>query len=98
MLGLRAVSDLRIEVPTEKSSMAELRPALDAALQKEFPGGMLQRRWEGDVLHLTGPGARGTVVLDGGKLVGAADLAPPASLMRGLIEQKIGTALRAAVG
>ena len=96
MLICRAVSDLMIEVPTSKPSMAELRPALDAALQKEFPGGMLQRRWEGDVLHLSGPGAQGTIVLDGGRLLGQARLGPPASLMRPVIEHKIGSALRAA--
>ncbi len=90
------MSDLLVEVPTSKPSMADVRPALDAALQKEFPGGMLQRRWEGDVLHLSGPGAQGTVVLDGGRLLGQAKLAPPASLMRPIIESKIGSALRAA--
>lgn len=92
------MSDLVIEVATSLGSMEEVKPALDAALQKQFPGGMLQRRWEGDVLVLSGPGAQGSIVLDGGRLVGRAELKPPASLMRGLIEQKIGTAMREAVG
>jgi len=87
-----------IEVVTVKQSMAELRPGLDAALQKEFPGGMLQRRWNGDVLELSGPGAKGTIVFEAGRLVGRATLGPPASLMRGMIEQKVGAALRAVVG
>lgn len=95
------VSELRIEYVTAKLSIAEVREALNAALAREFPGGLLQRRWDGDVLHLSGPGAKGTIQLvpDGGgaKLVGRADLAPPASLMRGLIEQKISAALKAAV-
>ncbi len=90
--------DLMIEVNTVFLTMEELRPRLDAALQKEFPGGMLQRRWNGDVLELTGPGAQGTIVLETGKLVGRATLRPPASLMRGMIEQKVGAALRAVVG
>ena len=90
--------DVMIEVVTVVATMEEIRPQLDAALQKEFPGGMLQRRWNGDVLELTGPGARGTIVLETGKLVGRASLGPPASLMRGMIEQKVGAALRAVVG
>ena len=85
-----------IEVETAAGSMEELRPRIDAALQKEFPGGMLQRKWAGDVLELSGPGAKGSIVLEAGRLVGRAALGPPASLMRGVIEQKIGSALRAA--
>lgn len=92
------MSELSIEVPTAKSSMAELRPAIDAMLAEQFPGGMLRRRWEGDVLHLSGPGAAGTVVLAGGRLIGRAELKPPASLMRPVIEQKITAALQKAAG
>ena len=92
------MSELKIEVATVKATMAELRPALDAALHQEFPGGLLQRRWEGDTLHLSGPGARGTITLESGLLVGRAELAPPASMMRGVIEQKVGEALRRAAG
>jgi hypothetical protein len=92
------MSELTIEVPTPRAGMAELRPGLDAALQKEFPGGMLQRSWEGDVLRLSGPGAQGSIVFEAGRLVGRATLSPPASLMRALIEQKIGAAMRAAAG
>jgi hypothetical protein len=91
------MSDLLLEFATARS-IDEVREALNVALQREFPGGMLQRRWEGDVLHLTGPGARGTVVLEGGRLIGRAELTPPASLMRGMIEQKVGAALRDAAG
>jgi len=87
--------DLLIEIETTRSTIEELRPNLDAALQKEFPGGMLQRRWNGDVLELSGPGAQGTIVLVSGRLVGRATLRPPASLMRALIEQKVGNVLRA---
>jgi putative polyhydroxyalkanoic acid system protein len=91
------MSEMRLEVPTGKS-IDEVREALNSALQREFPGGMLQRRWEGDVLHLSGPGAKGTVVLEDGRLIGRAELAGPASLMRGMIEQKVGAALRAVAG
>ncbi|HEV8631038.1 MAG TPA: polyhydroxyalkanoic acid system family protein [Thermoanaerobaculia bacterium] len=89
------MAELVIEVPTAKG-IAELRPQLDAMLAAQFPGGMLQRRWEGDVLHVWGPGAKGTITLVGGRLVGRADLSPPASLMKPLIEQKISSALKAA--
>lgn len=92
------MAELRIEVATAKQSMAELRPALDAALAKEFPGGMLQRKWQGDVLELFGPGAKGSIELAEGKLVGQATLGPPASLMRPLIESKVGAAMRVAAG
>jgi hypothetical protein len=83
------MSDLTIEVETAKSSMDELRAAIDAGLKEAFPGGMLKWRWEGEVLHLSGPGAKGTVVLEAGRLVGRAHLGPPASMMRPIIEQKI---------
>jgi hypothetical protein len=90
------MADLQIEVETAKTTMQAVRPALDAALLKEFPGGLLQRSWDGDVLRLSGPGAQGSIALEGGCLVGRATLGPPASLMRGMIEQKIGSAMRAA--
>lgn len=83
------MSDMHIEVETSKSSMDDLRPALDAGLKEEFPGGMLKWTWEGDVMHLSGPGAKGTILLAGGLLVGHAVLGPPASLMRPVVEQKI---------
>jgi len=91
------MSELEIGFETPWTTMGEARPALDEALAEQFPGGMLQRRWEGDVLHLSGPGAAGAITLEDGRLVGRADLKPPASLMRPLIEQKIGAALKAAL-
>lgn len=91
------MNEMFLEFLTARS-IDELREPLNSALQREFPGGLLQRRWEGDVLHLSGPGAKGTIVLENGKLVGRADLAPPASLMRGMIEQKVGAALKDAAG
>ena len=66
------MSDLTIEVPTAKTSMAEIRPALDAALAKEFPGGLLGRKWDGEILQLSGPGAQGSIAFEEGKLVGRA--------------------------
>jgi putative polyhydroxyalkanoic acid system protein len=88
------MSDLTIEVETAKASMEDLRPALDAALKEAFPGGMLKWRWEGDVMHLSGPGAQATLVLEDGRLVGRAQLKPPASLMKPVIEQKITSVMK----
>jgi len=90
---LPSMSEVKIEVETSFESVEELRPVLDAALKEQFPGGMLQRRWDGDVLRLSGPGAEGSIVLEEGKVIGSANLKPPASLMRGMIEGKIAAAL-----
>jgi len=90
------MSDLTITVETSKSSMGELRPALDAGLQEAFPGGMLKWRWEGDVMHLSGPGASATIALEDGQLVGRAHLKPPASMMKPVIEQKISAVMKKA--
>jgi len=89
------MSDLTIEVPTGKS-MSELREVLDAKLKEAFPGGMLKWRWEGDVMHLSGPGAAATIALEDGRLIGRAQLKPPASLMRPVIEKKITDVMKAA--
>ncbi|HEY0553392.1 MAG TPA: polyhydroxyalkanoic acid system family protein [Thermoanaerobaculia bacterium] len=83
------MSDLTIQVDTAKSSMEDIRPALDAGLKEAFPGGMLKWRWEGDVMHLSGPGAAATIALEDGRLVGRAQLKAPAVLMKPVIEQKI---------
>jgi len=90
------MSELRLEVPTSKSGMDEIRAALDAALAKEFPGGLLARKWVGEVLELSGPGAQGAITFEDGKLVGWAQLGPPASMMRTMIEHKVGSAMRVA--
>ena len=90
------MSELTITVETGRGSMEEMRPALDTNLKEEFPGGMLKWRWEGDVMHLWGPGAKATIVLEDGRLVGRAELGPPASLMRPVIEQKITRAMKKA--
>lgn len=90
------MSELTIEVETAKPSMAEIRPALDAGLKEAFPGGMLKWSWEGDVMHLSGPGAKATIVLEDGRLVGRAKLGPPASLMKPVIEQKISSVMKKA--
>ena len=96
MVAFAAMSDLTIEVKTAKSTMEEIRPALDAGLQEEFPGGMLKWHWEGDVMHLSGPGAKATIAYESGKLVGRASLKPPASMMKPVIEKKISSVMKKA--
>jgi Putative polyhydroxyalkanoic acid system protein (PHA_gran_rgn) len=96
MVAFPFMSELTIAVETGRASMEEIRPVLDASLKEEFPGGMLKWRWEGDVMHLSGPGAKATIVLEDGRLVGRAELGPPASLMRPVIEQKITRAMKKA--
>jgi len=96
VVAFAAMSELTIEVPTPKPSMDEMRPVLDAGLKEAFPGGMLKWRWEGEVMHLWGPGAKATIALADGRLVGRAELGPPASLMRPVIEQKISQVMKKA--
>ncbi len=91
------MKDVEMVIPTDKQSMGDLRDALDAALGAQFPGGMLKREWDGDVLKLSGPGAQGTIVLEEGQLVGRATLKPPASLMEAVISEKITAALKVAL-
>lgn len=92
------MSKLEIECPTAKGSMDEIRADLDSALKKQFPGGMLKISWNEDVLELSGPGASGTIVYEGGQLVGQASLKPPASMMRAVIEEKVTAAMKEAAG
>jgi len=87
------MSDLEIVIATQHATMAEARPHLDAAFAKHFPGGLLQRRWEGDTLVVFGPGASGTITFEEGRLFARAQLKPPASLMRSVIDQKVRAAL-----
>lgn len=91
------MSELEIVIETSAGGMPALKDALDQALHKQFPGGMMKRRWEGVVLHLEGPGARGTVVHETGRLVGRATLKPPASMMKPVIEEKVSKAMQEAV-
>ena len=85
---LPAMNDLLIEVPTEYERLSDLREVLDRELAGLAPG-LLETHWEAETLHLTGPGAAGTLDLRGGQLVARARLAPPASLMRPMIETRM---------
>lgn len=95
---LPCVPELSIEVPTSRGRLSEVRPDLERELTELLPPGLLESRWEGETLHLSGPGASGTVTLEAGRLVGRARLRPPASLMSSVIEEKITALLRAVAG
>lgn len=98
MVVFPAMSQLSIDFPTTKTSMDELRDALDAAIHQEFPGGMMKREWDGDVLRLKGPGAEGTVTFEDGRLVGRASLGGPALLMKPVIASKMTAVLKRIAG
>jgi len=83
--------DFELEVGT--TQLDELRPVLDAAISDHFADGFLRHRWEGDVLHLSGPGAQGSLICEAGTLKLQAELRPPASWMHRVIRHKIGAAL-----
>jgi hypothetical protein len=89
------MADLVVAMPTSRRSVAELRGPLEAALDAALPPGMLQRRWEGDVLHVWGAGATGTITLEGGQLVARARLGLPASLVQQMVQERMEAALRA---
>ena len=92
------MANLLIEAETGRSRLDEMRAEIDAMIAKHFSPSLLKCRWEGDVLRLSGPGARGTMVFDTGKLRVRATLKPPASLVRHVIEHKIRAAFADALG
>ncbi len=89
------MSDLEILVPTRFASMDEARPHFDDAFRQQFPGGLMKWAWEGDKMVVSGPGASGAITVENGNLVGRAQLKPPASMMRAMIEQKVRAAMTA---
>ncbi|MCP3958935.1 MAG: hypothetical protein GY719_13870 [bacterium] len=83
--------DLDLDVGT--AEMSELKSVLDAAISDHFADGFLRHRWEGDVLRLSGPGARGSLVRRDGRLKLQAELRAPASWAHRVIRRKIDAAL-----
>ncbi len=75
------------------TGMRDLRPLLEAAIADHFDDGFLRHRWEGDVLRLSGPGARGSLVCEAGTLRLRAVLKPPASWVHRVIRRKLDAAL-----
>lgn len=92
------MSEVVVLVPTLKNGMSEIRPALEAIFEREFPSGILEHTWDGETVRLSGPGAVGTIVYRDGQLIAQANLRPPASLLKPVIQQKMTEALREAAG
>ena len=92
------MAELLIEVETGKATLDEIRGDVETTIGRHFPVDLLKTRWQDDVLHITGPGAQGTMVFDAGCLRVRATLKPPASLMRPVIEHKIRSAFEDAFG
>ena len=70
------------ELDVGSTELAELRPILDAAIDDHFAEGFLRHEWEGDVLRLSGPGARGSLVRQAGRLKHAARSSRPRTSRR----------------
>ena len=83
---------LDLELDTGAAKMSDLRPILDAAIEDHFGDGFLRHRWEGDVLQLSGPGARGSLSWEAGRLKLHAVLKPPASWAHRVIRRKLDAA------
>ena len=76
-----------------EADMGELRPVLESAIADHFADGFLRHQWEGDVLRLSGPGARGSLACEAGFLKLRAVLKPPASWVHRTIRRKLDAAL-----
>ena len=93
------MANLRIEAETGETSLDDgLRERIDTTLDEHLPHGLLHLRWHGDVLRISGPGAKGTMVFDDGCLRVQGTLKLPASLFQSIIEQKIKEAFVDAFG
>ena len=83
--------DLELEVGA--AEIDDLRPVLAGAISNHFSEGVLRHQWDGDVLRLSGPGARGSLVYEGGRLKLEAKLKAPASWAHKVIRRKIDAAM-----
>lgn len=84
---------LDFELATGGADAAALRSILDEAISDHFDDGFLHHEWDGDVLRLSGPGARGSVVHEPGHLRLRAELRPPASFIHRVIRRRVEAAL-----
>lgn len=84
---------LDYDLATNDADDGKLRPILEQAISDHFADGILSHTWEGDVLKLSGPGARGSIVHKSGQLKLQAELRAPASLVHRMIRRKIEAAL-----
>ncbi len=87
------MKSLDYKLDTGGADAGELRSVLEQAISDHFDDGFLHHEWDGDVLRLSGPGARGSVVQEPGRLRLRAQLRAPASLVHKVIRRKIEAAL-----
>ena len=90
------MSKVRIEVATDKT-LDDVRPQLESALEKAS-GDLFDYSWDGDVLKLSGPGARGRMIVEDGCARLKVRLSLPASLFRSEIEKKLEKAMNRLFG
>lgn len=84
---------LDFKLATGGADAAELRRVLDQTISDHFDDGFLHHKWDGDVLRLSGPGARGSIVHEAGHLKLQAKLRAPASLVHRAIRRRIQAAM-----
>ena len=86
MITWAAMSVDRIEVPLPRDGirLSQVRSEVEAALA-DLPVGLVNYRWEGDVLRFTAPGTDGRVYVRDGHLCARAELGFPAILFRAAI-------------
>ncbi len=82
-----------LTLDTGDTELGELRPILGKAISDHFADGFLHHEWQGDVLRLSGPGASGSLIHEGGRLRLRAELRAPASWAHKVIRKKISAAL-----
>lgn len=91
------MAEFQIEVATAESGMDRVRPALEAALDQLAEAGtladLLHHAWDGEVLRLSGPGAKGSIFCADGHLCAQVKLRLPAILLRSQIEHYLREAL-----
>ncbi len=93
------MAQLLIEAETGETTLDDgLRTRIDTTLDRHLPHGLLHLRWDGDVLRISGPGAKGKMVFADGRLRVNGTLKLPASLFQSIIENKIKEAFADAFG
>ncbi len=83
------MSTIEIQFPTEFHSLLEIQEQLNESLDRHLPESLVHKRWNHDVLELTGPGIDGSIQVVEGHLRGRVDLRLPASMFREQIETKM---------
>lgn len=79
----------KIDIDRKHSkSVADVKAGIDGMMDRMKQMGV-ETTWQGDTLHVKGPGVKGTVAVTNASVAIKLDLGLPASLMKGKIEEKI---------